>query len=513
MTATISRLRESARAARATPPVPLAGGDPERPGWSARAHSVRFRVVAAMLLMMFMGLVVAGIITFVVQFQDSDARVDQALLDKARAVVKLVPSDQRADREALEHGLHEAAEDIEPRSNELMAGITGGKVEWTVDGSPDQNLLDKDMYPAAAALTNASGTAFGDLTANGQPFRAVVVPVKGPPGPVTYLLVGRETEDIREHLVTSIQTYSLVAVSTLVAAALLGSMVAGRLLNPLRRLREATEGVTPEDLTQRVEVRNGADDVTLLTKTFNTMLERLDEGAQEQQKFLDDAGHELRTPLTILRGHLELVSVDDPADVTATRDMLLEEVERMQRLVEDLLVLANAGHPDFLRKESVRIPEFLSQVMDKVHVLAERRWQLDETADAVLEADPQRLTQALAQLAANAVKYTGPSSTIALGSRVESSTAPDGSPLPGPDTLLLWVRDTGTGIATEDQYRIFQRFGRAHPGRGQEGSGLGLAIVTAIAEAHGGTASVESEYGDGSRFMIRVPLQPAGARL
>ena len=513
MTATISRLRESARAARATPPVPPAGGDPERPGWSARAHSVRFRVVAAMLLMMFMGLVVAGIITFVVQFQDSDARVDQALLDKARAVVKLVPSDERADREALERGLHEAAEDIEPRSNEVMAGITGGKVEWTVDGSPDQNLLDKDMYPGAIALTDAAGTAFGDLTAHGQPFRAVVFPVKGPPGPVTYLLVGRETGDIRDHMVASIQTYSLVAVSTLVAAALLGSMVAGRLLNPLRRLREATEGVTPEDLTQRVEVRNGADDVTLLTKTFNTMLERLDEGAQEQQKFLDDAGHELRTPLTILRGHLELVSVDDPEDVTATRDMLLEEVERMQRLVEDLLVLANAGHPDFLRKEPVRIPEFLSQVMDKVHVLADRRWQLDETAGAVLEADPQRLTQALAQLAANAVKYTGPSSTIALGSRVESSTAPDGSPLPGSDTLLLWVRDTGTGIATEDQHRIFQRFGRAHPGRGQEGSGLGLAIVTAIAEAHGGTASVESEYGDGSRFMIRVPLQPAGARL
>ncbi|MDQ0819338.1 two-component system OmpR family sensor kinase [Arthrobacter sp. V4I6] len=513
MTATLSRLRESARAARATPPAPPPGGNLDKQGWSARAHSVRFRVVAAMLLMMLAGLVVAGLISFAVQFQDSDARVDQALLDKAHAVVKLVPSKDRSEREALERGLHEAAEDIEPRSNEVMAGITDGKVKWTVDGSSEENLLNEDRHPAAVALTGAPDAAFGDFAAQGRPFRAVVVPVKGAPGPVTYLLVGRDTGDLQEQLVSSIHTYVLVAAGTLLAAAILGGTVAGRLLYPLRRLREATQVVSPEDMTKRVEVRNGADDVTLLMKTFNTMLERLDEGAQEQQKFLDDAGHELRTPLTILRGHLELVSVDDPADVTATRDMLLEEVDRMQRLVDDLLLLANAGRPDFLRKQPVRFPEFLHQVMEKVHVLADRHWQLDETADSVLDADPQRLTQALVQLAANAVKYTGPSSTIALGSRVERSTAPDGSPLPGSDTLLLWVRDTGTGIAAEDQRRIFERFGRAHPGRGQEGSGLGLAIVSAIAETHGGTAGVESEYGEGSRFMIRIPLQSVGARL
>jgi signal transduction histidine kinase len=237
------------------------------------------------------------------------------------------------------------------------------------------------------------------------------------------------------------------------------------------------------------------------------MLERLDEGARQQQQFLDDAGHELRTPLTILRGHLELVSVDDPVDVIATREVLLEELDRMQRLVDDLLVLANAGYPDFIRKAPIRIPEFLEQVMEKIHVLADRRWQIDESTDYVVEADPQRLTQALVQLAANAVKYTGSSSTIALGSRIEGPTAPDGTPMAGSDTLELWVRDTGAGIQVKDQQRIFERFGRARPGRGEEGSGLGLAIVAAIAEAHGGTASVESAYGQGSRFMIRVPLQ------
>ena len=97
-----------------------------------------------------------------------------------------------------------------------------------------------------------------------------------------------------------------------------------------------------------------------------------------------------------------------------------------------------------------------------------------------------------------------------MESPTAARTAP---PLPGADTLLLWVRDDGTGIAAEDQQRIFERFGRAHPGRGQEGSGLGLAIVTAIAQAHGGVATVESEYGHGARFLIRIPLQSAGVRV
>lgn len=528
MTSSVSPISE---AGQTPPPVPArapasasaaslstgsngSNGDLDRSGWSSRIHSVRFRVVAAMLLMMLAGLVTAGVITFAVQDQESDARVDQALLEKANAVVKLVPADTRLEQEAFDKGLHKAAEDIEPRSNEVMAGIIDGRVDWTVDGSPEQNLLDKDMYPAAIALRDASGAVFGDLTANGRPFRTVVMPVMGPSQHIeTYLLVGRDTSDTQEHLVSSINTYVLVAAGTLLAAALLGSVVAGRLLDPLRRLREATQVVSHEDLTQRVEVRNGSDDVTLLAKTFNTMLERLDEGAQQQQRFLDDAGHELRTPLTILRGHLELVSVEDPEDVAATRDMLLEEVDRMQRLVDDLLLLANAGRPDFLRRESVPMAEFLPQVMEKVHVLADRNWVIDDTVDCVVDADPQRLTQALAQLVANAVKYTGPSATIALGARVETSTAADGSVLPDSDVLLLWVRDTGPGIAPEDQQRIFERFGRAHPGRGQEGSGLGLAIVSAIAEAHGGTASVDSDYGRGATFMIRIPLQSVGERL
>lgn len=488
--------------------------DPDPSGWGARIHSVRFRVVAAMLGMVFAGLVTAGLIAFTVQFQDSEAKVDQAILDKAASLVKLVQVNSKESSDSYSRRLHVAAEDIEPRNNEVMAGIVNSRIEWTVEGNPDRALLHEGLHPAAIGLRQAAGAAFGEFH-DGRQVRVVVLPIKGVEGENTgtYLLLGRDIGDEMEHNLASVRTYSLVALGTLLAAALIGSLVAGRLLDPLRRLREATLVVSHEDLTRRVEVRDGEDDVTLLAKTFNTMLERLDEGAQHQQQFLDDAGHELRTPLTILRGHLEVVGVDDPADVTATRDVLLEEVDRMQRLVDDLLMLADAGHPDFIRKEPIRIPGFLHQVMEKIRVLGDRRWQLDESADYVMEADPQRLTQALVQLAANAIKYTDSSSTIALGCRIEGPRAPDGSPVPEADTLLLWVRDDGIGIAAEDQQRIFERFGRAHPGRGQEGSGLGLAIVAAIAEAHGGMATVESVYGQGSRFMVRIPLQAVRARL
>ena len=501
----------------AKPSVTRSGGAPatDPSGWSAKFHSVRFRVIAAMLGMMLTGLVTAGLIAFIVQFQDSDARVDQAILDKGNSVVKLVGTNSAANGDSYGSRLHEAAEDIEPRSNEVMAGIVDGRIAWIKEGNPKEPLLDATLQSSVTKLPNRWAASFGAFDAGRRPLRTVALPVPGTAGENTgtYLLLGRDAADQRDHNLASVQTYSLVAAGTLLAAALIGALVAGRLLDPLRRLREATRVVSHEDLTRRVEVRDGEDDVTLLAKTFNTMLERLDEGARQQQQFLDDAGHELRTPLTILRGHLELVSVDDPADVTATREVLLEEVDRMQRLVDDLLLLANAGHPDFVRKAPVRIADFLHQVMEKIRVLADRRWLIDECADCTVEADPQRLTQAFVQLAANAVKYTGQSSTIAVGSRIEGPTAPDGTERPGADELLLWVRDTGAGIEAKDQQRIFERFGRARQGRGEEGSGLGLAIVTAIAEAHGGTATVESTYGQGSRFLIRIPLEAARVHL
>ena len=229
------------------------------------------------------------------------------------------------------------------------------------------------------------------------------------------------------------------------------------------------------------------------------MLDRLSASFDNQRRLLDDAGHELKTPITIVRGHLELIDPQDPTDVVETRDLAIEELDRMRRLVDEILMLAKARRPDFVQPEPVVVADLLAGVLDKVVALGDRRWLIETTSNQVVQLDPQRITQALIQLVANALKFTQPDAVIALGGRIY-----------GPE-VRLWVRDEGTGIAAEDRGRIFERFGRGSDPTGtqspglDDGAGLGLAIVDAIALAHHGRVALSSEVGVGSTFTLCLP--------
>ncbi len=288
------------------------------------------------------------------------------------------------------------------------------------------------------------------------------------------------------------RTYAYVATGMLLLVTLGAWLVAGRLLAPVRRLHDTAADISGSDLTRRLQAR-GNDDLTALTRTFNEMLDRLEGAFSTQRQFLDDAGHELRTPVTILRGHLEVMDEQDPAEVEATRSLLLEEIDRMSRLVDDLIVLAKAQRPDFVRPVRTELGALLDSVADKAVGLARRRWTVDARAEGAVLLDAQRVTQALLQLATNAVQHTGDGDEIALGSRHR------------PGYVDLWVRDTGSGVAAEDTERIFARFQRGSTARTDDGSGLGLSIVTAIAAAHGGSVSLTSFLGRGSTFTLTLP--------
>jgi len=228
------------------------------------------------------------------------------------------------------------------------------------------------------------------------------------------------------------------------------------------------------------------------------MLDRLEEAFSTQRRFVDDASHELRTPITIVRGHLELMG-DDPDERREVVRLVTDELDRMARIVEDLLVLAQAQRPDFLRVEDVSLAELTSDIDAKVRALGDRDWRLDEIGEGIIRVDPQRITQAMVQLASNAVRHSSSGDTIVLG----SSLTDDG----GRRTVRLWVRDFGPGIAPEDQERIFERFARAgSPRAHRPGAGLGLAIVRAIAEAHRGTVHLDSALGRGSTFTLILPV-------
>ena len=192
------------------------------------------------------------------------------------------------------------------------------------------------------------------------------------------------------------------------------------------------------------------------------------------------------------------LKVADPVEVAETRDLLLDEVDRMARLVDDLILLAKTERPGFLTLSQVDAAELTTAVCAKASGLGDRTWSVDGVADVTVPADQQRITQALLQLAHNAVKHTRPGDVVALGS------VRDG------DAVLFWVRDTGAGVAADDRERIFERFGRGSGAddRNPDGFGLGLSIVTAIARAHGGDAWLDDDYQQGARFVISVPLPP-----
>jgi len=309
-------------------------------------------------------------------------------------------------------------------------------------------------------------------------------------------VVARSISGEYEEIDEAVLVVAEVTFVMLFLASVMAWVAAGRVLAPLRLLTETAHAISDSDLTRRIPVQ-GADEIAELTQTFNEMLDRLQAAFASQREFISDAGHELRTPITIIRGHLELLG-DDPQERRETIELVMDELDRMSRFVDDLLLLAKAEQPDFLALQPVDLGLLTEELFTKVQALAERRWWLEAKGSGWIVADRQRLTQAVMNLAQNATQHTYQGDVIALGSAIVNNK------------VRLWVRDTGTGIAPLDQKRIFERFARAAKSRRRsEGAGLGLAIVRAISEAHGGWVELLSRPGVGSTFTLVIPVEPS----
>ncbi len=291
----------------------------------------------------------------------------------------------------------------------------------------------------------------------------------------------------------------LVFGSTLFVASGIAWFAAGRVLRPLDDLTDAARSISDENWARRIDVQ-GDDQIAELATTFNEMLDRLEAAFGAQRRFIDDAGHELRTPITIVRGHLELMG-DDPVEREETVRLVMDELDRMSRMVEDLLLLARSEQPDFLDLRPVDVAELTYEIAAKAAALGPRGWQVEQAAEVVLRGDRQRLTQAMMNLASNVVQHTPEGTAVSLGSRAI-----------GPH-VLLWVSDAAGSIDPGDRQRLFERFARGTAGRrSTDGTGLGLSIVKAIAEAHGGEVRLESTPHERTTFTLELPMSgPAGA--
>ncbi|MDN5805367.1 MAG: HAMP domain-containing histidine kinase, partial [Microlunatus sp.] len=319
--------------------------------------------------------------------------------------------------------------------------------------------------------------------------------------PKAALVIVQYTARSMAEVASIVRLLAVASIAALALAAVISWFVAGRILAPLRQVRRTAETISESDLTQRIDIAPDArDDVARLAHTFNGMLDRLESAFRTQRAFLDDAAHELRTPLTVIRGHLELMG-DDPAERIETTALLLDEIVGMNRLVDDLLVLAAAERPDFLNVGDVDLTDLVVGVVARASALAPRRWRIASTTETIVLADRQRLTQALMQLVSNAVRFTEDDDRLSLGSYLEDGW------------VVLTVADTGRGVPAELKESIFMRFHRGSRSGG-ESTGLGLAIVRSIAEAHRGEATVTDTPGGGATFSVRFPARwrPTGRR-
>jgi signal transduction histidine kinase len=300
-----------------------------------------------------------------------------------------------------------------------------------------------------------------------------------------------ERNEVFEAVVVVIQVFG----GLLLLALILIWFLSGQVLAPLRSLIGTAKLVSESALSQRLPVQGGGEMAELAT-TFNEMMERLESAFVMQRNFINDAGHELRTPITIIRGHLELMG-DDPQEQEETVALAIDELDRMARMVDDLILLAKSERPDFLRYEIVDLRMFTEELFAKVQSLGDRQWNLAMLAEDQAWIDRYRITQAIVNLANNAVQHTQVGDKISLGSMVRKNI------------LHLWVQDTGAGISETDRLQIFERFARAAKSRRRsEGSGLGLAIVKAIVDAHRGEIALQSQLRFGSTFTLKIPRLP-----
>jgi two-component system, OmpR family, sensor kinase len=306
-----------------------------------------------------------------------------------------------------------------------------------------------------------------------------------------HFVVAQFPDDRTARLDRAVQATGVASLAVVAVLGFGAYLAMGRALRPLRAVTETARTIEETDLSRRIPVR-GSDEVADLGRTFNAMVERLERAFSNQQTFLSDLGHELRTPLTIVRGQLEVMG-SDPAEQRETLAVVTDELDRMSRMAEDLLLLAKAERPDFLRLTEVDVAGMMCDIHHKAAALGARNWVLGEVAPVTIQADPQRLTQALMQLVQNAVQFSEP------GDRIELSATTSG------DLLSLVVGDTGYGVEPSAQERIFERFAQAGHERAER-AGLGLAIVAAIATAHRGTVTVASEPGAGSTFTLVIPM-------
>ena len=391
------------------------------------------------------------------------------------------------------------------------------------------------LHISPKALENATQgfATFETVPGSGSyPVRILTFPVRVRGQLVNVLQVGMSLEGLHRARASFLWTLAAVLPLGLLLAGGGGWLLARRALRPVDAMTLAARRIEAENLAERLQGGEADDELGRLAMTLNEMLGRLEAAFAQVRRFSADASHELRTPLTVLRGEIEVAlrAPRAPEEYRRVLQSALQEVERLGRLAEDLLLLSRADAGALrLERESVELDRLVEEAARQGEILAGERGvqvKLAALEPLVAKGDAKLLKQLLLNLVDNAVKYSPAGGQVSLALRarrqsVDQSTGRLGVARKGLDDLTdrpvdqltpwaeIAVRDTGPGIPADALAHIFDRFYRADEARSREvgGAGLGLCIAKTIAELHGGRIEVESTAGTGSTFRVLVPAQ------
>ncbi|WP_054683566.1 sensor histidine kinase [Microbacterium sp. No. 7] len=479
-------------------PTTASGVGRRAPRMRGSFFSVRARIVVLITLVTALGLAAAGISVYIAErhriFDEVDHRLSANLDSASHIVAQGLPPDGAA-WPSSEEALKAVIQRMSPDDNTGAMGIAEGRIIMLPGIDLDVDLGGEHAFARHVQDAVSDGRArIGTYAEQDAQWRYIAAPItiEGSPAPatVTFVMVYDLAAELAEFdLASGMFLISSIVIVLVVAAT--STVLATRLLRPLRQMRETAERVSAQSLKERLPIV-GNDDVAGLSATMNQMLDRLNHALRSQRQLLSDVGHELKTPITIVRGHLEVMDPDDAEDVRLTRELTLDELDRMGRLVQDLADAAALLGPSPVVRAAVDLDVLMPQILRKAQGIDGADVSLAAgSASGIAHLDAPRITQAVLQLVQNAVTHGA--GAIEVGARTA-----------GP-RLQLWVRDHGPGVDDAVKQEVFDRFFRGPGAESRSGSGLGLHIVQVIAGAHGGLATVQDADGGGALFAIDLP--------
>ena len=462
------------------------GGVKPRISVRERVGSIRVRTTAAAVLVVGVSLILAGVAMVNLLQRSLRDNVAATALLRAKGIAGELASGASPDSLALG----------DPTDDEEFVQVLD------VDGDvviASPNVADR---PPVALLAPRETRTIGplsppDVEPFDDPFHVVATSSTGPRGPLT-VIVGRNLEPVTNATTALTAPLAVALPALLIVVGVVTWWVVVRALSPVDAIRAEVEAISNRELHRRVPNPPGKDEIARLATTMNRMLTRLEAGRRRERRFVSDASHELRSPVASIRQHAEVaMSHPEETDAREFAQVVLEEDIRLQRLVEDLLLLTRLDEGTLrLREEPVDLDDLMFEEAARLRGATDLKIDLAGVSAGRVLGDHAQLGRLIRNLTDNAARHARRTIRLSLGER-------DGH-------VVLRIDDDGAGVEATEREHVFDRFVRLEAARDRDsgGSGLGLAIVREVAAFHGGTvAIVESELG-GTGFEVRLPSHP-----